>query len=123
MYSKTKTPPISVHNMYSLFLWWIDQDSSSKGGGGVDCFALAKLAHKAWSSVSTSNKICPCATWTVITISSKLRIEESLDEEGGGLTAAVGSIYSLAVLLPERGGLDASPVEDSSLGCLELAFI
>ena len=54
-------------------------------------------------------------------MSSILRIEESLDEEAGGSTAAVGSTNSSAVGSPDVGGLDA-PVKDSTLGHLELAF-
>ena len=58
----------------------------------------------------------------VITLSSMLRKDESLDEEDGESTAIVGSTYTLAVRSPEGGGLDASPIEDSTLGHLELAF-
>ena len=43
-------------------------------------------------------------------------------EEGGGSTAAIRSTYSSAMESPEVGGLDASPIEDSTLRCLELAF-
>ena len=50
-----------------------------------------------------------------MTVSSILRREASLDEEGGGSTAVVGPTYSSAVGLPEAGGLDA-PIEDSTLG-------
>ena len=42
--------------------------------------------------------------------------------DGGGSTTAIGSTYSSAVGSPDGGGLDASPVEDSTLGCLELTF-
>ena len=48
--------------------------------------------------------------------------DELLDEEGGGPTAAVGSTYSSAVGSLEVRGLDASPMEDSTLERLELAF-
>ena len=58
----------------------------------------------------------------VMTVFSMLYREASLDEVSGGSTAAVGSTYSLAVGSLEVGGLDA-PVEDSTLGHLELAFI
>ena len=58
----------------------------------------------------------------VITISSMLRKDESLDEEGGGSTAAVRSTYSSVVGSPEVGGLNALPVEDSTLARLERAF-
>ena len=50
------------------------------------------------------------------------RKEKSLDVDGGGSIAAVGSTYSSTVGLPDGGGLDASPVEDSTLGHLELSF-
>ena len=58
----------------------------------------------------------------VITVSSVLRKEESPDVDGGGSTVAVGYTYASAEGSPKGGGLDASPVEDSTLGCLELAF-
>ena len=48
--------------------------------------------------------------------------DKSLDEEGRGSTTVVGSTYSSAVGSPEVRDLDASPVEDSILGRLELAF-
>ena len=57
----------------------------------------------------------------VMTMSSILCIEESLDEEAGGSTIAVGSTNSSAMGSPNVGGLDAL-VEDSTLGHLELAF-
>ena len=81
----------------------------------------AKSTLKAWSSLSTSNKSCPCVAWTVMIVSSILHKEESLDEDGGGSTTAVGSIYVTTEGSPD-GGLDAAPVEDSTLGHLELAF-
>ena len=56
-----------------------------------------------------------------MTVSSILRIEESLDEEVGGSIAAVGSTNSSAVGSLDVGGLKA-PIEDSTLGRLELAF-
>ena len=56
-----------------------------------------------------------------MTVSSMLCEDESLEEEAGGSTVAVGSTYSLAVGSPE-GGLDAELVEDLTLGHLELAF-
>ena len=59
----------------------------------------------------------------VMAVSSILRKEASLEEEGGGSTAVVGSTYSSVVGSPKEEGLDASPVEDSTLGCLELVFI
>ena len=58
----------------------------------------------------------------VITVSNMLHKDESLDEEGGGSILVVGSTYSSVVGTPKEGGLDASPVEDSTLGRLELAF-
>ena len=57
-----------------------------------------------------------------MTISNMLRMEASPDEEGRGSTAIVGSTNSLADESLEGGGGDASPVEDSTLGCLELSF-
>ena len=51
-----------------------------------------------------------------------LRKDESLNEEDGGSTAAIGFTYSSVVGSSEEEGLDASPVENSTLGCLELAF-
>ena len=48
--------------------------------------------------------------------------EESLDVNGGGSRAIVGSIYASAEGSPERGGRDASSVENLTLGHLELAF-
>ena len=59
----------------------------------------------------------------VMAVSSILRKEASLEEEGGGSTAAVGLTNSSVVRSPEEGGWDAAPVEDSTLGRLELAFI
>ena len=58
-----------------------------------------------------------------MTVSNILRMEELLEEEGGGSTAVVGSTYSSVVGSPKEEGLDASPVEDYTLGRLELAFI
>ena len=49
----------------------------------------------------------------VMTVSSILYIEESLDKEEGGSTAAAGSTNSSAVGSPEVGGLDA-PIKDST---------
>ena len=60
--------------------------------------------------------------WMVMTVSSILHIESSLNEDAGGLTAVVGSTNSSAVGSPDVGGLDTL-VEDSTLGHLELAFI
>ena len=48
--------------------------------------------------------------------------EESLDGDGGGSTAVVGSTYASAAGSLERRGQDASTIEDLTLGCLELAF-
>ena len=55
-------------------------------------------------------------------VSSIVCINEEDDVNGGGSMAAMGSTKSLAVGLPEGEALDALPVEDSSRGCLELAF-
>ena len=49
-------------------------------------------------------------------------IEEDDDVDGGGSTAAMGSTNSSVVRSLEVGPLDASPVEDSALRRLELAF-
>ena len=57
----------------------------------------------------------------VIIVSNMLRIEASLEEDGGGSTAEVGSTYASAKGSLE-GGRDA-PVEDSTLGHLKIAFI
>ena len=54
-------------------------------------------------------------------VSSMLRKDESLEEEARGSTAAIGSTTSSAVGSPD-GGLGAAPVEDSTLGHLELVF-
>jgi len=51
----------------------------------------------------------------VITVSSMLHKDESLDKEAGGSTATVGSTNSSVVGSLDVGGLDA-PVEDSTLG-------
>ena len=59
----------------------------------------------------------------VMTVSNILQMEASLDEEGGGSTVAVGSTNSSVDGSPDQGGRDASPGEDSTLGCLDLAFI
>ena len=40
----------------------------------------------------------------VMTVSNILLKDASLDEEGGGSTAAVGSTYSSAMGSPEKGG-------------------
>ena len=50
------------------------------------------------------------------------RKEESLDVDGGGSTIVVRSTYVSAEGSPDRGGLNASPIEDSTLRHLELAF-
>ena len=55
-------------------------------------------------------------------VSSIVCIDEEDDVDGGGSTAAVGSANSLVKGSPEEGPLDASPVEDSTRGRLELAF-
>ena len=57
----------------------------------------------------------------VMIVSSILRIEESLDEDGGGSIAVVGSTYSSVVGSPDVG-LDAALVEDLTLGRLGIAF-
>ena len=48
--------------------------------------------------------------------------EDSLDVDGGGSMVAMGSIYASTKGSPKGGGRDASPVEDLTLGHLELAF-
>ena len=55
-------------------------------------------------------------------LSNVARKEELLDVDGGGSTVAMGSTYASAKGSPEEGGRDASPVEDSTLGRLKLAF-
>ena len=59
---------------------------------------------------------------TVRHVSRMVRIDEDVDVNGVGSTTAVGSINSSTVGSPERGPLDASPVEDSTLGLFELVF-
>ena len=54
-------------------------------------------------------------------VSSMLRKDESLEEEARGSTAAIGSTTSSTVGSPD-GGLGVAPVEDSTLGHLELVF-
>ena len=55
-------------------------------------------------------------------VSSIVRIDEEDDVDGGGSTAVVGSANCLVEGSPEEGPLDASPIEDSTQGRLELAF-
>ena len=55
-------------------------------------------------------------------VSNIVCIDEKDDVDSGGSTAAVGSIKSSTVGSLEEGALDASPVEDSTQGRLELAF-
>ena len=62
-----------------------------------------------------------CA-WTVITVFSILHKEELLDVDGGGSILAVGYTYASAKGSLEGGGQDPSPIEDSTLESLELAF-
>ena len=57
----------------------------------------------------------------VMTVSSMLCKDELLYEEAGGSTIAVGSTNSSIVGSLEEG-LGATPVEDSTLGRLELTF-
>ena len=49
-------------------------------------------------------------------LSNIARKEESLDVDGGGSTAVVGSTYASAEGSPEGGGRDASSIEDLTLG-------
>ena len=58
-----------------------------------------------------------------MTVSNILRMLESPEVEGGGLTTTVGSTNSSAVWSPQEGGWDATPEKDSTQGRLELAFI
>ena len=58
----------------------------------------------------------------VITISNIAHKEEVLDVDGGGSTTAMGSTNASAEGSLDEGGLDASPIEDSALGHLKLAF-
>ena len=55
-------------------------------------------------------------------VSSIICIDEEDDVDGGGSTTAVVSTKSLVVGSLKGGALDASPVEDSTRGHLELAF-
>ena len=55
-------------------------------------------------------------------LSNIARKEKSPDVDSGGSTAVVGSTYTSAKESLEEGARDASPVEESTLGCLELAF-
>ena len=55
-------------------------------------------------------------------LSNIARKEDLLDVDGGGSMVAMGSIYASTKGSLEGGVQDASPVEDSTLGCLELAF-
>ena len=82
----------------------------------------AKSARKVITSWCKSNKSCPCVARTGRHVSSMVRIEEDDDVDGGGSTTAVGSTNSSTVGSLVEGPLDASPVEDSTLGHLELAF-
>ena len=83
-----------------------NQGPSLKGGGGVDRRTLAKSARKAWNSVSTPTKSCPCAT------SNILCKEASLAD--GGSIAIVGSTYASAIGSLKEEGWAATPVEDYS---------
>ena len=47
-------------------------------------------------------------------VSNILRMLESPEVEGGGLTTTVGSTNSSAVWSPQEGGWDATPEEDST---------
>ena len=84
--------------------------------------ALAKSACKTATSLSKSNKSCPWATWTMRHVSKIVCIDEEDDVDREGSTAAIGSTKSSAIRSPEGGALDASPIEDSTQGHLELAF-
>ena len=55
-------------------------------------------------------------------VSSIVRIDEEDDVDGGGSTVVVGSTKSSTEGSPEGWALDASPIEDSTQGRLELAF-
>ena len=55
-------------------------------------------------------------------VSKIVCIDEEDDVDREGSTTAIGSTKSSAIRSPEGGALDASPVEDSTLGCLELTF-
>ena len=60
----------------------------------------------------------------VMTVSNIWRMLESFKVEAGGLATTVGSTYVSIVGSPEEGGGEsATPKEDSTLGCLELAHI
>ena len=82
----------------------------------------ASSACKVASSLSKSKSSCPCADWTVSTVTNIDLVEVAVDVDGSGFTAAVGSTYSSTEGSPKGGPLDASLVEDSTLGRFELAF-
>jgi len=84
---------------------------------------LAKFARKTWSSLSTSTKSWPWVAWTIMIVSNILRMLESPEVEGGGLTTAIGSTYSSIVGSLKKGGGGATLKEDSIWGRLELALI
>ena len=56
------------------------------------------------------------------TIFNIVRIEKALNVDGGGSTTTMGSTKASAKGSLEGGAQDASRVEDSTRGCLELAF-
>ena len=56
-------------------------------------------------------------------VSNILQMLESPEVEGAGSIVTVGSTNSSAIGSLEEGGWDATPKEDSTQGCLELAFI
>ena len=99
-----------------------NQYESEGGADGESPLASAKSTHKAVTSLSKSKKSCPCVAYTVRHISNIVRIEEDDDVDGGGSTTAVGSKNSSVGGSPVGGSLDALPVDNSTLGRLELAF-
>ena len=107
--------------MHSCFLWCIAKGNHDSLEGGEASLEAARSAHKATTSCFKSNSSCPCANWIVSTIFN-IDLVEAVDVGGAGSTAAVGSTYSSAGGSPDGGPLDASPVEDLTLGRLELAF-
>ena len=81
-----------------------NHDSSEGGAGGKEPLATAKFAHKATSSLSTSNEL------------SMRRLN---DENRWWRIHGSSEVHKI---ISCRGTLDASLVEDSTRGRLKLAF-
>ena len=110
--------------MYSPFLWWITKMQS--------CLII-KRRWRRWPSnacqiysqgLKFGKHIHQKLTMSHLKVSNIRRIIESSDVKGGGVAAAVGSMYASAVgSLEEEGGEGATPKENSTLGHLKLALI